>query len=81
MNLNYFLKLKEEDKYKLNISYKTVIINRLLFFNYLITNPLNFIHNKFMNNKQNKIRMFLPFSWVICAAISFAYLNAHLINT
>ena len=33
-----------------------------------------------MNNKE-KIRMFLPFSWVICAAISFAYINSHLINT
>jgi len=34
-----------------------------------------------MNNKKEKIRMFLPFSWVICAAISFAYINSHLINT
>ena len=31
--------------------------------------------------KTQKIRMFLPFSWVICAAISFAYINSHLINT
>ena len=34
-----------------------------------------------MNNNKEKIRMFLPFSWVICAAISFAYINSHLINT
>ena len=33
------------------------------------------------SNKKEKIRMFLPFSWVICAAISFAYINSHLINT
>ena len=37
--------------------------------------------NKKMNNNKEKIRMFLPFSWVICAAISFAYINSHLINT
>ena len=34
-----------------------------------------------MNNKKEQIRMFLPFSWVICAVISFAYINSHLINT
>ena len=28
-----------------------------------------------MNNKE-KIRMFLPFSWVIPAMISFSYINA-----
>ena len=31
-----------------------------------------------MKNNKEKIRMFLPFSWVICAAISFAYINSHL---
>ncbi len=41
----------------------------------------NIFHNKKMNNNKEKIRMFLPFSWVICAAISFAYINSHLINT
>lgn|GEM_PF-933842 len=34
-----------------------------------------------MKDKQEKIRMFLPFSWVVCAVISFAYINSHLINT
>jgi len=39
------------------------------------------MHNNNMQNKNEKIRMFLPFSWVICAMVSFAYINAHLINT
>ncbi|ABS83102.1 Conserved hypothetical protein [Prochlorococcus marinus str. MIT 9312] len=34
-----------------------------------------------MEDNNEKIRMFLPFSWVICAAISFAYININLINT
>ena len=34
-----------------------------------------------MKDNKEQIRMFLPFSWVICAVISFAYINAHLINT
>jgi len=38
------------------------------------------IINEAWDNKE-KIRIFLPFSWVICAAISFAYINSHLINT
>ena len=33
-----------------------------------------------MNNKKEKIRIFLPFSWVICAVISFAFINAHRLN-
>ena len=34
-----------------------------------------------MKNNKEKIRMFLPFSWVISAVISFAYINSHLVNT
>jgi len=33
-----------------------------------------------MDKHREKIRMFLPFSWVIPAMISFSYINAHTLN-
>ena len=72
------LKLKELKKRRL----KTVFLNSYSFkVSIKSTNFKNIFHNKKMNNNKEKIRMFLPFSWLICAAISFAYINSHLINT
>jgi len=33
-----------------------------------------------MDKHKEKIRMFLPFSWVIPAMVSFSYINAHIVN-
>ena len=33
-----------------------------------------------MDKHREKIRMFLPFSWVIPAMISFSYINVHTLN-
>ena len=39
-----------------------------------------FIRTTLMKKHKEKIRMFLPFSWVIPAMISFSYINAQTLN-